>query len=172
MKKLRRILFDDFEQLSPSEAAQFVGGVGGGPDDPPTGGYSSTTEPWNTYNNSFPQIGGSISSSWYGTTATLTLTVDPYTYGTWLASTRTGYEAGATASYNTGNPGPYGIVGYGSNSWGATGGYNSTSGVSGYIYTGSDGAGGGIGYHSGSFTIYVDYNASSGTISTGMKYGF
>ena len=60
MKKLKRILLDDLEQLSAAEAAKYVGGTGGNPPYIPPLITSSNYD----YTTSFPPLGSSSSSGW------------------------------------------------------------------------------------------------------------
>lgn len=60
MKKLKRILLDDLEQLSAAEAAKYVGGTGGNPPFIPPLITSSNYD----YTTSFPPLGSSSSSGW------------------------------------------------------------------------------------------------------------
>ena len=60
MKKLKRILLDDLEQLSAAEAAKYVGGTGGNPPYIPPLITSSNYD----YTTSFPPLGSYSSSGW------------------------------------------------------------------------------------------------------------
>jgi hypothetical protein len=149
MKKLKRILLDDLEQLSASEAAKYVGGAGG-EGDPPYIPPLITSSPNYDYITSFPPLGGS-SSGWSMSGS----------------SSNSGWNI--SGGYNSSSG--WSVSGsYGSNgSWGGSFGYNSTSGLGGsFGYNSSNGLGGSVGYNSSngfSVTGTVNYNPDTGSSS-------
>ncbi|MDR2953575.1 MAG: hypothetical protein LBV43_00660 [Prevotella sp.] len=127
MKKLKRILLDDLEQLSAAEVAKYVGGTGGNPPYIPPLITSSNYD----YTTSFPPLGSSSSSGWSMSGS----------------SSNSGWNI--SGGYNSGS-GWSVSGGYGSSSgWSASGGY---SGSSGWSVSGSISSSGG-----GSVTVTVNF---------------
>lgn len=149
MKKLKRILLDDLEQLSAAESAKYVGGAGG-EGDPPYIPPLVTSSPNYDYITSFPPLGGSRGSG---------LSISG-------SSSNSGWSV--TGNYNNGN-GWNGTFGYGSddNLRGSIG-YNGSNGLGGSIGYDSDGnlkLGGGYKGNGLSVTGTVNYNPSTGSSS-------
>lgn len=166
MKKLKRILLDDFEQLSEAEAAQCVGGCG--QCDPSwDGGGLITTTSYNSFPY-IPPVGGSTSSNWGGNHTSSfgggsgTVHYNSHGYGVsgTIGSSFGNYSWNVGASYGSG--GVTGGVSYGSNGWTTSGSYTNCGVNINGSYNSNSGWTAGVGYSSSGFKVNINYNSNSG----------